>query len=553
MPRYPVAGGDVELGYEPLVGEVAARVAKVVAVDGPPAVPWDELLPALVAALERAGLSVALVDLRAFYRPWDEIERLTDDARLAHDPVFARLPAVRLGELLGPLPEPSTRGVTVVAGPGAALVGHDLLWYADMPKALALARLRDGLVANLGQQGGEAGSERRLLYLDWPILDDHAASIVGRLDRLIDASDVHEPRSLTGEALCASLRALAGRPFRTRPTFLPGAWGGQWLRRELGIETDAANLAWSYELITPESGILLGDDRPVEVGFDLLLASQGDRVLGASVRERFGRSFPIRFDYLDTLEGGHLSVQCHPRDAYAREVFGLDYTQHETYYVMATTPGASVFLGLEGDADLASFREDAERAARDGVGFEPERYVRRHEAREHQLYLIPAGTVHASGAGNVVLEISATPYLYTLRFYDWLRRDLEGELRPVHVDHAFANLDPGRRGDALAELVPEPRVLRAGPGWAELELGRHPDLFFRVNRLELEDAIADEMDGRFHVLNLVEGGAVQIETDAGDVQRLSYAETVVIPAAVGRYEVRPLEGTACKLVKAFVA
>ena len=551
-PRYPVAGGEVEVGYEVLAAECADGGVRVVALDGPPAVPWDDLVPALVAALARAGVNPAVVDMRASYRPWDEIERLTDDGSLIEDPVFARVPAVTLADLLGPLPEPSSGGLTVVAGPGASLVPHDLLWYVDVPKAMALARLREGLLANLGQSAGDAGSERRLLYLDWPILDDHAASLVGQLDRLVDASDADEPRSLTGDALRATLHALAGRPFRTRPAFLPGAWGGQWLRCELGIETDASNLAWSYELITPESGILLGEERPVEVGFALLLAAESDRVLGPSVRERFGRSFPIRFDYLDTLEGGHLSVQCHPREAYARDVFGLDYTQHETYYVMTTSPEASVFLGLEDDADLASFREDADRAAHDGVGFEPELYVRRHPARQHQLYLIPAGTVHASGAGNVVLEISATPYLYTLRFYDWLRRDLDGSLRPVHVPHAFANLDPERRGKALADLVPAPRTLREGPGWAEVELGRHPDLFFRVNRLELDEDIADDTDGRFHVLNLVEGDAVAIETESGEAQALAYAETVVVPAAVGRYRVRRLAGPPCRLVKAFV-
>ena len=78
------------------------------------------------------------------------------------------------------------------------------------------------------------------------------------------------------------------------------------------------------------------------------MAQESVRVLGADVAARFGVSFPIRFDYLDTLEGGHLSLQCHPPRAYARELFGLDYTQDETYYVMETTPGASVFLGLAG-------------------------------------------------------------------------------------------------------------------------------------------------------------------------------------------------------------
>src|SRR6266516_6827696 len=157
---------------------------------------------------------------------------------------------------------------------------------------------------------------------------------------------------------------------------------------------------------------------------------------------------------------GRSRTGSHPRDDYMEDVFGLPYTQVETYYVMKTTPGAKVFLDLKGGADVGLFEADA-RAALDGMAFDPERHLQAHEARQHQLYLIPAGTPHASGAGNVVLEISATPYLYTLRFYDWLRRNLDGRMRPVHLEHAFANLDPRPRTD----LVQEPRKLRAGDGW----------------------------------------------------------------------------------------
>ncbi len=405
--------------------------------------------------------------------------------------------------------------------------------------------------ATSGNRPVEPGSEQRLLFVDWPLQERHKADLLPSLDRLVDASDTARPRSLDGGSLRASLHALAERPFRTRPSFFPGPWGGQWLRRTLGIETDAPNLAWSYELITPESGILLGSEPAVEVGFELLMAQESERVLGADVAERFGRSFPIRFDYLDTLDGGHLSLQCHPGTTYAREVFGLDYTQDETYYVMETTHGASVFLGLRADADLEEFRAAAERAER-GSELDASRFVQAHDAERHRLYLIPAGTVHASGAGNVVLEISATPYLYTLRFYDWLRRDLGGSLRPVHVDHAFANLDSRRSGDAVAELMREPTVARRSDGFVELQLGRHPDLFFAVHRLDFEDVAEDDTQGRFHVLNLVAGDEVELETATGDRHALSYAETIVVPASVGGYRLRRRGGRDCKVVKAFV-
>ena len=510
LPTYPVVGGEVETGWpEP-------TRAGVLAIDGPPAVPWDEL-----------GLDG--LDLREHYVAWDEVERRTSSFDLPGDPVFGRLFDGELRDFFDRLPR---HGPRLVYGPGAALVPHDVLWYVDVPKRQALAER----APNLGRPQGPA-SERRLLFVDWPVLDKHKQALLPSLDRYVDLSDASHPLSLTGDALRTSLRALADRPFRVRPTFLPGPWGGRWLLDALGVDEDAPNLAWSYELITPESGVLLDG---LEVGFELLLAAAGRDVLGPDAHERFGPSFPIRFDYLDTLGGGHLSIQCHPTDAYAREVFGLPYTQHESYYVMKTEPGATVFHGLREDADVAAFRADAEAAARTGRPFEPSRYLRAHASTPHQLYLIPGGTPHASGAGNVVLEISATPYLYTLRFYDWLRRGLDGELRPVHLEHAFANLD----GHGVSGPVGTPSVLRSGDGWTELVLGRHPEIFFAVHRVEFERAAEDDTRGRFHVLNLVEGNAI----DVGG-HPLAYAETLVVPASVGRYTLR---GGPAKVVKAFV-
>lgn len=546
-PWYPVSAGEVELGFEPLVAEQRRRGASVIALDGPAAAQWEHVVGPLGVAL-----GAELVDIRDHYASWDEILRRTADSDLPDDPVFARLSPHSLSIVFDELPSfPKSKGVMLLHGPGSALVPHDLLWYADVPKRVSLEAVQRGGAGNLGQPPGKPGTEQRLLFVDWPILDRHKQALGPSLDRLLDISDPFRPRSLPGDALRATLRDLARRPFRTRPTFLPGPWGGQWLRSALGIATDAPNLAWSYELITPESGILLGEQEQLEVGFELLMATEGSQILGAELAERFGASFPIRFDYLDTLGGGHLSLQCHPTPAYARETFGLEYTQHESYYVMATTPGARVFLGLRESSRADELRAAAERAE-EGIELDADRFVAAHPAEQHRLYLIPAGTAHASGAGNVVLEISATPYLYTLRFYDWLRRDLDDRLRPVHVRHAFANLDERRRGDALAELMPEPVVVRSDDGATELELGRHPDLFFVVHRLDFRDGIACDTGGRFDVLNLVAGEEAEIVTERGDVHPLAYAETIVVPAAVGRYTVRRVRGPECKVVRAFV-
>ncbi|MDQ3671167.1 MAG: class I mannose-6-phosphate isomerase [Actinomycetota bacterium] len=554
-PRYPLAGGEVDRGFGALADAIVRAAPRTLAVDGPETLSWEAFVASLERELEAKNVTTELVDARRFLASWEELERRTAASILPGDPVFGR---IFEGSLANLFDEPrrelrSDAGVLVVFGPGSGLFEHDLLWYADHPKRDSLAAVKSGEAGNLGQPAGEAGSEQRLLFVDWPVLDRHKQDLLPGLDLYIDLSEPETPRLLDGETLRRSLHELAGKPFRTRPTFLPGPWGGHWLRDTLGIPTDAPNLAWSYELITPESGILLGAEEPVEVGFELLMAAENERVLGTELVERFGVSFPIRFDYLDTFGGGNLSIQCHPSEEYMRETFGLPYTQHETYYVVDTKPGAEIFLGLREGSDLGAFRAEATRAEDPGLELDPEGYLQTHAAVQHQLYLIPAGTAHASGADNLVLEISATPYLYTLRFYDWLRRDLAGRLRPVHLAHAFSNLDPSRSGDAVRRaLIPEPKPIRQGAGWVELELGRLPELFFAVHRLDFEETVEDDTAGRFHVLNLVAGERIEIESEAGATHELAYAETIVVPAAVGPYRLRRIRGGACKVVKALV-
>ncbi len=79
--------------------------------------------------------------------------------------------------------------------------------------------------------------------------------------------------------------------------------------------------------------------------FQLVVATHPEELLGDSVHRVFGTSFPVRFDYLDTVDGGNLSVHCHPQPDYMRSVFGWPYTQHESYYVMVGGESQRVFLG----------------------------------------------------------------------------------------------------------------------------------------------------------------------------------------------------------------
>ena len=546
-----VVTAPVGSGYRSAVAGLGP--GRVLAVDGPAAVDWDAVVAGICQAL---APTVKQVDVRECFAPWPEIVELTASAALPDDPDFATLSQLSLVDFFAEFPvvEAVADAVTVVFGPGAAFVEHDVLWYADLPKRYAEADIG----RNLGQPvGAGAGTTRRLFYIDWPVLDRHRDALVAGADLWLDTQDPAVPAWLDGRALRAALAELASQPFRTRPTFNTTSWGGHWAQQQLGVNPSAPNTALGYELIAPESGILIGapDGARVEVPLQVLVASHPEEVLGAHVYGRFGTSFPIRFDYLDTVGGGNLSVHCHPQQDYMREVFGWPYTQHETYYMMVGGPDRRVFLGLHEGADLAAFRGEADRAVHDGVPFDVERYVQSFPAEPHQLFLIPAGTPHGSGEGNVVLEISATPYLYSLRFYDWLRRDGAGRQRPVHVEHAFANLDVTRSGGAVAsDLIQQPHIVRSGAGWFEEVIGRLAEMFFEVRRVELAaGAVVDDATGqRFHVLNVVQGDGIVVETAGGHRYVLAYAETVTVPAAVGAYRVRAWGSELVRYVKAMV-
>ena len=426
----------------------------------------------------------------------------------------------------------------VIFGPGSALVEHDLLWYADLPKRDSLgssATWRSP--ATSGSRSGSLGRSSDSSSSTGPCWTGTSRAFFPSSTCYVDLRRAREA-ALARRRGTAALAARAGREAVSYPPDLPARALGRAMaaRSALGISTDAPNLAWSYELITPESGILLGTDDAVEVGFELLMAAEAERVLGAEPAKRFGVSFPIRFDYLDTLGGGDLSIQCHPSEEYMRDDVrpslhtardllrhGHDAPAPKSSSACARTPTSTPFAPRRAERRIPGSRSS------------PSATSQEHRAIQHRLYLIPAGTPHASGAGNVVLEISATPYLYTLRFYDWLRRDLDGELRPVHLVHAFANLDTARAGDSVRrELIPEPT---SGPRGCGLERARarqasRPLLRRAPARLRRLRSRTTPPDGSTCSTSSPATRS-RSRPRSGDVHGLSYAETIVVPAAVG--------------------
>ena len=159
-------------------------------------------------------------------------------------------------------------------------------------------------------------------------------------------------------------------------------------------------------------------------------------MLGEAVHARFGTEFPIRFDFLDTMDGGNLSLQVHPLTEYIQQQFGMHYTQDESYYLLDAADDGCVYLGLKENIDREQMIATCTRRTADP--FDAENYVNKFPAKKHDHFLIPAGTIHCSGSNSMVLEISATPYIFTFKLWDWGRLGLDGTPRPIHLDHGIA-------------------------------------------------------------------------------------------------------------------
>jgi mannose-6-phosphate isomerase class I len=557
---FPLGSDVIERGYDALAEKLRGH-ARVI-LDGYGGVFWSHFRTQLDAALHRRGVRATWISVDHALKAPDAVERLVAPFLGGDDPIFGTRFTGHLQDFfdnskLSALQPDERADMSIVYGSGAALGGWDgYLVYVDLPKNEIQFRSRAGTIRNLGRTEADDPKRmyKRFYFVDWIALNGHKANLLPRIDLIVDEQRPDEPALADGAVLRGALDTMAHNVFRVRPWFEPGPWGGQWLKEHMPqLPQDAPNYAWSFELIVPENGLLLeSDGQLLEVSFDFLMFHNHHAVVGDSAA-CFGYEFPIRFDFLDTFDGGNLSVQCHPRPDYIRHHFGETFTQDETYYILDCAPDAQVYLGFREDIDPAAFRDELERSFRHATPIDIERFVNIEPARKHDLFLIPNGTIHCSGINNLVLEISATPYIFTFKMYDWMRLDLDGRPRPLNIERAFDNLHFDRKGERIrAEFVSHPQVIDQGQGWRLVHLPTHADHFYDVHRWEFAESVEAATNGSCHVLSLVEGTSVEIETANGVRQRFSYAETFVVPAAAGSYRLSNRSDGVIKVVKAFV-
>jgi hypothetical protein len=507
--------------------------------------------------------------------PATEIDSLVAPYLGGSDPIFGYLTRLSLGDFFSREKIDSLRAViaradgpVVVFGPGATLIAPEpaVLVYADLPRWEAQMRQRRNEASNLGVANRTLKASlqyKRSFFIDWRVCDRLKQRTMDRWDFLLDTCFPGDPKLVSGDAFRRALSHCVTRPFRVVPFFDPGPWGGQWMKEVCDLDRDEANFAWCFDCVPEENSLLLKFGGVcVEVPAIDLVFAQPRALLGEPVQGRFGPEFPIRFDFLDTMGGGNLSLQVHPLTEYIQEHFGMRYTQDESYYMLDAKPGAVVYLGRRKNAEFGAMIAALEAAQRGSRAYDAQHYAARFPAHRHDHFLIPAGTLHCSGRDCMVLEISATPYIFTFKLWDWGRLGLDGQPRPINIGHGKANICWDRDEDyAVKRLINQISAVASGEGWREERTGLHEAGFIETRRHWFTGVAphdtGGERSGSVNVLNLVEGEEVVVESPDGafDPFVVHYAETFIVPAAVGRYRIRPYgraPSTECATIKAYV-
>ena len=564
-PSIHVQGRCIQ-GYAGILSELKQQITTEdfsLVVDTYPGVYDAEVIP----QLKKLGASV-FVDMKTLYKKEAAITEqlyynITDDrvfGKMYFGDILDFIDLAKLEAARKQVQE--TKGLIIIYGFGARLVAEgDMLVYLDLARWEIQQRYRGGMPNYFCENPNEEilRKYKRGFFIEWRIADKYKQELFDEIDYLIDTNVKGHPKMISGDAFRAGLVAAAKRPFSLVPYFDPGAWGGQWMKEVFDLDKSADNFAWSFNGVPEENSIYLNfNGVNVEIPTMDLTLYQPKALLGEKVYARFGAEFPIRFDFLDTMGGGNLSLQVHPVTEYIKKQFGMAYTQDESYYILDAKETGAVYLGLKEGINPDAMIRDLYRAQDGEILFDADAYINKFPAKKHDHFLIPAGTVHSSTADTMVLEISATPYIFTFKLWDWGQVGLDGKPRPVHIDHGKRVIQWDRRTKWVEEnLVNDICVLRRDENETEERTGLHELQFIETRRYWIRGVSKHDTKGTVHMLIVVEGKEAIVESpeDRFEPFVVHYAEAFIVPAAVGAYTIRPFgksEGQEIAVVKAYV-
>ncbi len=442
------------------------------------------------------------------------------------------------------------KGVLILTGNGALIKAFrdmaDIRLYLDMTQKRTVLNIKEAKTGNLGFSTPKSYKEtlRHAYYVDFEVASELRGQLINQqvLDYYLACDCPETVRMLPFSTYLSICDHLVSYPLRCRPVYIEGIWGGFYVKHLRNLPDTMKNCAWVFDLIPLEVSIALKSGAlELEFPFYGFVQTVGEKLMGTNCVQKFDGYFPIRFNYDDTFHAsGNMSIQCHPDSAYVKKQNNELGRQDESYYIVVAGQEAKTYCGFTQDCDVEEFIAQCKHSEQTGEPFDHELYVNAEPSYPGKQFLIPAGTIHASGRNQVILEIgSLTVGSYTYKMYDYVRKDLDGNPRPIHSIHGDAVLKRERKKEWVHKnLIQNPLLVRQDMEGKEIIVGEHEMLYFTLRNLVFSTRYTDETTDRFHVLALVEGEKVLIRSLSDPTKFFiqEYLDMVVIPASFGRYE-----------------
>lgn len=559
-------GASVKKLTARIMDELATQKRCIIGIDGYMTASMDKFVGLLSLQLAQNGVKYEVADtktllldsdtLREKLLPYLPEDRETDPVLLygslykgGYESLMKSEEIVNLGEKIKAFAA-NGNGILIVYGYGALIKvlrrHYNLSLYIDMTQKQTILNIRGGEFTNLGSEEHLQVNQiiRRSYYVDFEVASELRGELIreNKIDYYLTGDCPNRMQMIPVATLKALFETMITYPLRCRPVYIEGVWGGFYVKRLRNLPEEMKNCAWVFDLIPMEVSIVAKlEGLELEFPFYCFVQVIGPKLMGEKPAKKFNGYFPIRFNYDDTYHAsGNMSIQVHPDGEYIKQNNELG-RQDESYYMVVTGQEAKTYCGFRENADAEEFIEKARRAERYGEGFNHDDYVYSHSSVAGQQFLIPAGTIHASGRNQVILEIgSLTIGSYTYKMYDYMRKDLDGNLRPIHTYHGDKVLRRDFKENwAKENLIQKPRLLRSGEGFEEMIVGEHDLLYFSLHHVRFTERYTDETTDRFHVLVLVEGENCLIRslTNPDRFFKQNYLDMVIIPAGFGPYEV----------------
>ena len=300
-------------------------------------------------------------------------------------------------------------------------------------------------------------------------------------------------------------------PFTFQPILKKIIWGGSDICPFKGITPVQEGIGESWELSHVDGNFsVVAEGELAGKSLDELIQTYGKQLVGGQVMERFGTRFPLLIKFIDARD--NLSIQVHPNDELAKARHN-SFGKTEMWYVIKAAPGAALYSGFSKQIDAEEYVERVKNNTFMDV-------LQRYDVAEGDVFFLPAGRVHAIGAGCFIAEIQQTSNI-TYRIYDYNRKDANGNTRELHTELAKDAID--------YTLYPDYRTHYKAHTNATVELADCK--YFTTNLLDIDVTMTrdfSELDS--FVVYICMGGSATLQDNKGNKLQIHQGQTVLIPA-----------------------